>query len=157
MADVGLRSSDGSLITPSRLSGSSVIFCYPWSGRPGLPNPPGWDDIPGAHGSTPQAQAYAALFDKFVALELRVFGLSLQPTVYQREFVVRCGLPFPLLSDAAGEFTRMMELPTFVAGGSTYLRRLTLFARDATITGLRYPVPDPAGDAAAALALLAAR
>jgi hypothetical protein len=32
-----------------------------FAGLPGLPNPPGWDDIPGAHGSTPQTEGFRDL------------------------------------------------------------------------------------------------
>jgi peroxiredoxin len=157
LPDFSLSATDGNLVNPRRLAGSVVIFCYPWTGRPGLPNPPDWDTIPGAHGSTPQAQAYAAAFEEFSARRTRVFGLSLQSTEYQREFAVRCGLPFVLLSDAAREFSRALELPVFATGGVTYLRRLTLIAHDGVVSAARYPVPDPAGDAASVLDLLASR
>ena len=46
---------------PARIQGPAVIFCYPFTGRPGYPNPPNWDHITGAHGSTPQAIAYSEL------------------------------------------------------------------------------------------------
>jgi peroxiredoxin len=152
-----LEATDGSRIDPGGLVGKAVIFCYPWTGRPRLPNPPDWDTIPGAHGSTPQAQAYAALFERFAALETHIFGLSLQSSDYQREFALRCGLPFALLSDAEGAFSRALALPVFETGGITYLRRLTMIARNGIVSDIRYPVPDPAGDAASVLDLLSAR
>jgi peroxiredoxin len=157
LPDLSLQATDGIAVNPRRLAGTSVIFCYPWTGRPGLPNPTDWDTIPGAHGSTPQAEGYATAFEKFSAFSTRVFGLSLQSADYQREFAIRCRLPFALLSDATQEFSRALELPDFTTGGVTYLRRLTLMARDGVVLGVRYPVPDPAGDAAAVLDLLASR
>jgi hypothetical protein len=30
-----------------------LLFIYPRTGQPGVPNPKGWDDIPGARGCTP--------------------------------------------------------------------------------------------------------
>lgn len=30
-----------------------LLFAYPRTGEPGVPNPDGWDDIPGARGCTP--------------------------------------------------------------------------------------------------------
>jgi len=30
-----------------------LLFIYPRTGQPGVPNPNGWDDIPGARGCTP--------------------------------------------------------------------------------------------------------
>jgi peroxiredoxin len=157
LPDLSLSATDRTLVNPRRLAGSVVIFCYPWTGRPGLPNPPDWDSILGAHGSTPQAQTYAATFGEFSARRTRVFGLSLQSAEYQREFASRCGLPFALLSDAAQEFSRALELPVFATGGITYLHRLTLIAHDGVVSAVRYPVPDPDGDAASVLDLLASR
>jgi peroxiredoxin len=71
LPDVELPATTGAPVNLRRLPGSTVIFCYPWTGRPGLPDPPGWDNIPGAHGSTPQAQAYAALHADFVKNDVK--------------------------------------------------------------------------------------
>ena len=49
----------------AKLAGMAIVYCYPWTGRPGLPNPPDWDDIPGAHGSTPQAEGFRDLYAGF--------------------------------------------------------------------------------------------
>lgn len=155
LPSVVLPASDGTAVDPAALAGLAVIFCYPWSGRPGTPNPPGWDKIPGAHGSTPQALAYSSLYGQFGARAAAVYGLSGQDTEWQREFALRCGLPFPLLSDAAGRFKRALALPVFETGGVDYLERLTLIARDGVIAGVRYPVPVPGRDAEEVLARLA--
>jgi peroxiredoxin len=155
--DVELAATTDGTINPCRLTGDLVIFCYPWTGRPGLPNPPNWDHIPGAHGSTPQAQAYAALHGRFIESGAQVFGLSLQPTDYQKEFASRCALPFALLSDAKRQFSQILDLPVFETGNVTYLSRLTVIASDGVIRHVHYPVPDPAGDAASVLAWLESR
>ncbi len=155
LPDVALPSTGGIVEMPARMKGCAVIFCYPWSGRPGLPNPPGWDEIAGAHGSTPQALAYSSAYGQFRALHAAVFGLALQDTEWQREFAVRCRLPFPLLSDAARQFSRALGLPMFETGGVDYLERLTLIVRDGVIAGVRYPVAVPERDAEEVLALLA--
>jgi peroxiredoxin len=157
LPDVDLPATTGETINPYRLKGGFLIFCYPWTGRPGLQNPPGWDDIPGAHGSTPQAQAYGSLHSRFARYDVRIFGLSLQSTEYQQEFALRNALPFGLLSDARRQFSGALELPEFETGGVSYLSRLTLFASDGVIRHLRYPVPDPAEDAPAMLEWLASR
>ena len=136
----------------SALAGLSVVFCYPWTGRPGLPNPPDWDAIPGAHGSTPQALGFSKLYPEFVQRNLKVLGLSLQDTAYQREFAGRCQLPYPLLSDAGGQFSQSLDLPWFETGGVRYLTRLTFLARDGVIKQVRSPVPVPEGDAEEMLA-----
>ena len=154
LPDVALPSTGGIVERPARMQGSTVIFCYPWTGRPGHPNPPGWDEVPGAHGSTPQALAYSSAHGRFYARGAALFGLSLQDTGWQNEFATRRGLPFPLLSDAARQFSRALGLPMFETGGQDYLERLTLIARDGVIAGVRYPVSGPERDAEDVLALL---
>ena len=72
----------GTQVNFAQLSGRSIVYCYPWTGRPGLPNPPGWDDIPGAHGSTPQTEGFRDLYAGFRRSDAAVFGLSTQaPTI----------------------------------------------------------------------------
>jgi len=58
MPDIELPTTAGRTVSLARLAGRSIVYCYPWTGRPGEPNPPGWDDIPGAHGSTPQLEGF---------------------------------------------------------------------------------------------------
>ena len=41
-----------------RASRPKLMIVYPWTGRPGHPNPPDWDVIPGAHGSTPELEGF---------------------------------------------------------------------------------------------------
>jgi peroxiredoxin len=128
-----------------------VIYIYPWTGRPGLPDPPGWDAIPGAHGSTPESAGFRDLYSEFARRNVEVFGLSTQSSAYQRELAVRLALPFALLSDPAFELQRALGLPTFAAGGAFYLKRLTLFVRDGNIAHVFYPVHPPDTHAAAVL------
>ena len=102
MPPVSLMSTDGELVDVAAVSreGRTVLFFYPRSGRPDEPQIPGWDDIPGARGCTPQSCAFRDHFSDFEALGVRVFGVSAQDTDYQREFAKRTHLPYPLLSDA---------------------------------------------------------
>jgi peroxiredoxin len=155
--DVALQATSGRSINVGRLAGRAVVFCYPWTGRPGHPNPPNWDAIPGAHGSTPQAEAYGRLHGEFAKLDVQVFGLSLQSTDWQSEFAKRVALPFALLSDAGGNFSRQLDLPTFETGGVAYLMRLTLVINRNRIEAVRYPIDMPERDAEETLALLSAR
>ena len=152
MPAVPRPSTSGGTVDLSKIAGRAVVFCYPWTGRPGFPNPPRWDDIQGAHGSTPQAMGFRDLHGAFVQRGIDVFGLSTQVTDYQRELVARLSLPFALLSDADFAFQKALRLPTFGTGGVTYLTRLTLLIADGVLTGRLYPVDPPEGNAAAALA-----
>jgi peroxiredoxin len=146
-----LPATDGSNIDLAALAGRSLLVVYPWTGRPGRPNPPDWDDIPGAHGSTPELESFRDHAARFAALGVRLLGLSRQTTEYQRELVARLALPFPILSDADGGFAAGLQLPNFTTGGETYLKRLTLLIADGHIDRVFYPVPDPAGHAAIVL------
>ena len=151
LPDVDLAATSGSAVNLARLQGPAVIFCYPWTGRPGVTNPPHWDEIPGAHGSTPQAQAYSESYGHFRRLGVKLFGISLQETEWQQEFLKRNGLTFRLLSDQPRRFSGRLGLPLFETGGVDYLQRITFITRDGAITALRYPVPSPETDAEEAL------
>ncbi len=144
---IPLSATDGTIVTLAELAGRSVVIVYPWTGRPGMANPPNWDDIPGAHGSTPELEGFRDRHADFLRLGVKLFGLSRQTTEYQRELVARLRLPFPILSDADGHFGSAMRLPSFTTGGETYLKRLTLAIRDGKIDKVLGPVTDPAGHA----------
>lgn len=148
---VDLPATDGTEVDLASLPGRGIVAVYPWTGLPGKPNPPNWDDIAGAHGSTPELEGFRDLHDRFAQHGTRIFGLSLQSTDYQREFVERLRLPFPLLSDAEGVYADALALPSFATGGQSYLKRLTLAVRDGEVEWVFYPVPDPAGHAAEVL------
>ena len=140
---VTLLATDGSELCLATLPGRSVVAVYPWTGRPGLPNPPGWDDIPVAHGSTPELEGFRDLFGCISKAGTRVFGLSGQTTDYQREMVRRLELPFPILSDADGKLAEALLLPTFKAGGDSYLKRLTFVVNNGRTEHVFHPVPAP--------------
>jgi peroxiredoxin len=151
LPDIALAATDGKPMSPRWLPGWSVLYIYPWTGRPGLPNPPGWDDIPGAHGSTPQAEGFRALAGDYAARSVAIVGISGQTPAEQREFSTRLGLPFVLLSDAGLVFAQALNLPRFQAGANSYLRRLTLICKDGVLIEAVSPVEDPAGHASALL------
>jgi peroxiredoxin len=144
MPDLDLPTTGGSPVNFSSLPGMAIVYCYPWTGRPGHPDPPGWDDIPGAHGSTPQAQGFRDLYAGFRQVDTAVFGLSTQSSDYQRELVERLALPFDLVSDEAFALQRALSLPTFATGAVIYLARLTLAIRDGRIERVYHPIASPA-------------
>lgn len=154
LPDLGLASTDGFTFNLSNANGIFVVFCVPYTGRPGFPNPQGWDNIAGAHGSTPQAQAFSMRCEEFKRLGVAVFGLSFQDPEWQREFVERTSLRVPFLSDQMKLFSSALGLPTFKAGTQDYLRRITLMSKDGLITHARYPIDVPENDAAETLLLI---
>jgi peroxiredoxin len=150
MASVRLRSTRSGLIDLSALTGRTIVYAYPRTGRPGIDNPDGWDMIPGARGCTPQTCSFRDHFAELRALGVdHLFGLSTQGTAYQREAAERLHLPFALLSDEPLALTRAMRLPTFEVGGMTLLKRFTLAICNGTVEHVFYPVFPPdrnAGD-----------
>lgn len=143
LPSLALPATDGS-VDLAALPGRSVLIVYPWTGRPGHPNPPEWDAIPGAHGSTPELEGFRDREAGFAALGVRLLGLSRQTTEYQRELATRLALPFPILSDADGRFAAALGLPSFATGGEIYLKRLTFLLEDGRIETVFYPVAEPA-------------
>ena len=141
---LGLASSAGDTVDLSALGGRSVVFCYPRTGRPDRPGlVPGWDQIPGARGCTPQACAFRDRHGEIAARGCRLYALSTQDTRYQQEAVARLHLSFALLSDADLAFARALRLPTFTAGGLDLIKRLTLILQDGAVETVFYPVFPP--------------
>jgi peroxiredoxin len=151
LPDLALASTAGGTVNLRGRAGAAIVYVYPWTGRPGLADPPGWDDIPGAHGSTPEAAAFRDSYSSFTALGVDVLGLSAQDSAHQRELVARLSVPFAILSDEGFGFQAALGLPTFAAGGERYLKRLTLYVEDGHIGHVFYPVHPPETHAAAVL------
>jgi len=144
MPDIQLPLTSEGTINFAQVQDWCVVYFYPWTGRPGHSDPPQWDWIPGAHGSTPQAESFRNLHAAFVEIGAAIFGVSGQDTEWQSEFTRRLQLPFPLASDADARLRDSLRLPTFETGGVTYLKRLTLVLRNARIERVFYPVHAPA-------------
>ena len=143
LPSVPLMSTAGEPVDLSRLSGRTVVYCYPRTGRPDQDSPRGWDEIPGARGCTPQSCSFRDHHGELRTLGARVFGLSTQDTGYQREAIRRLHLPFELLSDERLEFARAINLPTFEVDSMTLLKRITLIIDSGRIEKVFYPVFPP--------------
>jgi peroxiredoxin len=142
--------SGGSVRLDSAENSLTVVYCYPRTGRPdadSLGGTEAWNAIPGARGCTPQSCGYRDHHQELQRLGARVFGLSTQTTEYQREAVSRLQLPFELLSDAAGEFSAALQLPSFEVECVRLLKRLTLILAHGRILHCIYPVFPPDRDA----------
>jgi len=137
--DLVLPSSRGAV----NLRDFEVIYVYPRSGRPGRDLLPGWDDIPGARGCTPQSCAFRDHSVELAALGARVAGLSAQTLDDQMEFAQRNQMPFPVISDEWLELARDPGLPTFEVEGLTLYKRLALIAEQGRIVKVFYPVFPP--------------
>jgi len=113
LPSIALPATDGTSVDLSACPGRTVVYAYPRTGRPDLPNPVGWDMIPGARGCSPQSCAFRDHFAELKQLGVSsLYGLSTQDTAYQSEAAARLHLPFPLLSDERLTLTRALRLPT---------------------------------------------
>jgi peroxiredoxin len=128
--------------------GTLVAFVYPRTGTPGQPNPPGWDDIPGARGCTPQSCAFRERHFALAGLGAMVVGISAMDPSAQAAFAEREALPYALLNDGPLKLRDELGLPTFEVCGMTLYRRLTFVARDGKIEKVFYPVFPPDRNAA---------
>jgi peroxiredoxin len=131
-----------------RRPGLLVAFVYPRTGTPGKPLPPGWDDIPGARGCTPQSCAFRDHHGALAALGATVVGISAMDAGEQAAFAEREQLPYELINDSSLRLRDALRLPTFETDGMTLYKRLTLVARDGRIEKVFYPVVPPDRNAA---------
>ena len=158
LPDIALPATSGQNVSLATLWGTTVLYAYPRTSPPGGTPIPGWDQIPGAKGCTPQACGFRDQYADLLAAGARqVFGLSVQDTPYQREVKSRLHLPFDLLSDAQGKLRDALGLPTFVVAGMTLLERFSMVIKAGRITYVAHPVTNPAGDADHISSVLKAR
>jgi DNA-binding HxlR family transcriptional regulator/peroxiredoxin len=159
---VKLASAQGALTDP--VDGTdehaewTVLYCFPGAWVPGAGTyPPGWDGIPGAPGCTLEATTFRDRLHEFTALGATVHGVSTQRPDQLAAFVTHLQIPFPVISDQDLLLATALRLPTFRAAGVDRLKRLTLIIerRSRTIFQALYPVTDPVGAIADAIAVLA--
>ena len=143
LPSVLLMSTTGRAVDLAKISGRTIVYCYPRTGRPAKDLPQGWNEIPGARGCTPQSCAFRDHYQELRMLGAEVFGLSTQDSAYQKEAAERLHLPFSLLSDEKLIFTKALNLPTFEVESLTLIRRLTLVIRDGFVEHVFYPVFPP--------------
>jgi peroxiredoxin len=150
LPDLVLPSSQGAV----NVRDFEVLYIYPRTGRPGEDPLPGWDEIPGARGCTPQSCGFR---DLYAELGASVAGVSAQSLEDQVEFAERNRMPFPVISDEWLDLARDPGLPTFDVEGLTLYKRLALIAEQGKIVKVFYPVFPPDRNAQDVLDWLAAR
>jgi peroxiredoxin len=157
LPDLTLPSSQGPVSLAELARDRLVLYVYPRTGRPGEPSLPGWDDIPGARGCTPQSCGFRDHAAELAAFGARVAGLSAQSLDDQVDFAERNRMPFPVVSDERLELARTLRLPTFEVEGLTLYKRLALVAEAGRIVKAFYPVFPPDRNAAEVLAWISSR
>jgi peroxiredoxin len=142
--DIALASTGGRRVSLATAERPTLVFAFPWAGRPGEPLPAdGWDAIPGARGCTAEACGFRDLHAELRGLGLDLVGLSVQDPARQAEIAERLRLRFPLLSDEGGVLAAAMRLPTLAAGDAVLLRRLTMLLRAGVVERIWSPVFPP--------------
>ena len=157
LPDLALPATTGAAVNLAKLKGRTVVYIYPRTGVPGVDLPPGWDEIPGARGCTPQSCSFRDHYGELTRLGVaQLYGLSTQDTAYQQEAATRLHLPFAIMSDEKLAFTKALQLPTFTTSGMTLLKRMALVIEDGVISKAFYPVFPPDKNAAEVIAWLQA-
>ena len=154
MPSLVLQSTLGEPVDLSVLPGRVIVYAYPMTGVPGVELPPGWNDIPGARGCTPQTLSFQNEKEVFSELGVTIFGLSTQTPSYQKELSGRLDLSFPILSDDKFIMTDALHLPTMTVADMRLIKRLTLVIDNGFIVHVFYPVFPPNESAAQTLAWL---
>jgi len=151
---VVLESSLGTVDFGKLCAERAVVYVYPRAGRPGVPLLPGWDEIPGARGCTPQSCGFRDHAAELAAFGARVAGVSAQTLADQREFAERNRMPFPVVADPELRLRDALGLPTFVVEGLELYKRLAFVAERGRIVKVFYPVFPPDRNAADVVAWL---
>ena len=159
---VTLRSSYNDAVDLSQimLQERTVFFFFPAAGRPGVPDPNGWNLIPGARGCTPQLCDYRDATTEFQKLGVKLFGVSSQRRQDLVEIAQRNRLRYKLLSDEELRLTKALNLPTFKVESpvglvpAVCIRRLSLVVSKGRIEKVFYPVFPPNKNASEVLAYL---
>ena len=89
----------------------------PAGGAAGEPLLPGWNEIPGARGCTPQSCGFRDHAAELRGFGAEVAGLSVQGLADQIEFAERNAMPFPVISDPELRLRDALDLPTFHTAG----------------------------------------
>jgi peroxiredoxin len=152
-----LDSSAGPLDLADLAAERLALYVYPRAGRPGRPSLPGWDEIPGARGCTPQSCAFRDHETELRELGARVAGLSAQILEDQVEFAERNHITYPVIADPQLLLRQALALPTFEVAGQTLYKRLALVAEQGEIVKVFYPVFPPDRNAADVVAWLRER
>jgi peroxiredoxin len=146
MPQVTLPATNGLSVNLSKLTGTTIVFCYPMTSKPGVHPPVGWDEIPGARGCTRQSCSYKDNFSELSKLNAAVYGMSTQDTDYQKEMVERLHLPFPVISDSNFKFCDTMNIPTFTVDDKRLMKRVTMLVENGIIEAIHFPISESASD-----------
>jgi thioredoxin-dependent peroxiredoxin len=99
--ELGLPEADGRL----------VVYFYPKAGTPGC---------------TLEAHEFNRRYDSLKEADVRLVGVSIDPTEENDAFAQECGLEFPLVSDEGGELTTRLGLMKTYGEYGDFAARVTV-------------------------------
>jgi len=118
--DIVLPSSLGDIALLDLAADRLVLYLYPQTGPPDRPIPPGWDEMPGARGCTPQSCGFRDHAAELAAFGAQVAGVSSQSLAEQQEFATRTKMTFPIISDEQFVLAATLSMPTFEFDGTRF-------------------------------------
>ncbi len=160
MPSAKLHSTSGKIVDVASASKQKAVFFFPAAGRPGVPLPVGWNEIPGARGCTPQICSFRDSTAGFRVPGFQIFGVSAQRPVDLMEIAHRNKIQYELLSDSELKLAKELRLPTFGIEPpdqlfpKTCIKRLTLVVEAGRIRKVFYPVFPPDKNVAEVLSYL---
>ena len=141
LPNISLANQSGNLLQLNRKDTFRIVlYCFPMTGHPEKSLPPGWNDIPGARGCTPENCSFRDNYDELVKLNALPIGITSQSIEDIKEMVRRLKINFDILSDYNLSFAKSLKLPTFSVDSAVYIKRLTLIVDNYKIVKVFYPV-----------------
>lgn len=99
--------------------------------------------IEGFKGSTVELEAINENIDKFESSGFKVYGVSSQDPIYQKEVKKHLDLNFELLSDKGLRFTKQFGLPTISFNELEFIQKLTLVVENGQIVKVFTDISHP--------------
>ncbi len=140
---ISLPNQDGNLLKLNRSDTFRlVIYFYSMTGHPNKKLPKNWNKIPGASGCTYENCIFRDNYENLIELNALPIGISSQSEKYIKEMTIRLGIQHDILSDSNLLFVNKLLLPTFVADGQTFIKRITIIIEKNTIKKVFFPIVD---------------
>ena len=122
---------------------NTILYFFPMMGMPDRELPPGWNDIPGARGCTPQNISINKHLKDLEEHDAVPIGISTQPIADLEQLSSIRNLSQILVSDNNLEFQKHLNIPVFAINRNTMYKRLTLVVKNSKIIKVFYPVFPP--------------
>ena len=141
MSNVLLLSTNGDSLDICTVDSDFVIlYFFPMMALSEKDLPPGWDDIPGARGCTPQNITISEQNNNLQKYGATPIGVSTQPINELSKISTVRKLSQILLSDSDLKLRKKLNVPTFQVDNKIMYHRMTLILKKSKIVKVFYPV-----------------